>query len=322
MLESREKLKEEKEEDMAVYTYLSKEDINNIAKEYDLVIYSFEGVPEGILNSNYLLNTDRGRFILRVLEGNRSFESEKEELNFLLELNKIIPCTIPCETQAGETLIRYNNKLMSLFYYIDGKKIEEITPYYLKEIGILLGKLHNFSNNKVINRKTRIDEDYYLKKINLNSVNIPKGDIDEITKLYNKLLKIDFTSLPQGIIHNDIFPDNVFVKDNRIVGILDFNDATTAPFIFDIGIVINFWIRVKRFDSRKEREYIKIFLDAYESIRKLTSKERELLDMGILKMALAFILVRIDRLIVRKEESALIEQKSYKELMSLLKYFN
>lgn len=322
MLESREKLKEEKEEDMAVYTYLSKEDINNIAKEYDLVIYSFEGVPEGILNSNYLLNTDRGRFILRVLEGNRSFESEKEELDFLLELNKIIPCTIPCETQAGETLIRYNNKLMSLFYYIDGKKIEEITPYYLKEIGILLGKLHNFSNNKVINRKTRIDEDYYLKKINLNSVNIPKGDIDEITKLYNKLLKIDFTSLPQGIIHNDIFPDNVFVKDNRIVGILDFNDATTAPFIFDIGIVINFWIRVKRFDSRKEREYIKIFLDAYESIRKLTSKERDLLDMGILKMALAFILVRIDRLIVRKEESALIEQKSYKELMSLLKYFN
>lgn len=322
MLEFREKLKEEKEEDMAVYTYLSKEDINNIAKEYDLVVYSFEGVPEGILNSNYLLNTDRGRFILRVLEGNRSFESEKEELDFLLELNKIIPCTIPCETQAGETLIRYNNKLMSLFYYIDGKKIEEITPYYLKEIGILLGKLHNFSNNKVINRKTRIDEDYYLKKINLNSVNIPKGDIDEITKLYNKLLKIDFTSLPQGIIHNDIFPDNVFVKDNRIVGILDFNDATTAPFIFDIGIVINFWIRVKRFDSRKEREYIKIFLDAYESIRKLTSKERELLDMGILKMALAFILVRIDRLIVRKEESALIEQKSYKELMSLLKYFN
>ena len=322
MLEFREKLKEEKEEDMAVYTYLSKEDINNIAKEYDLVVYSFEGVPEGILNSNYLLNTDRGRFILRVLEGNRSFESEKEELDFLLELNKIIPCTIPCETQAGETLIRYNNKLMSLFYYIDGKKIEEITPYYLKEIGILLGKLHNFSNNKVINRKTRIDEDYYLKKINLNSVNIPKGDIDEITKLYNKLLKIDFTSLPQGIIHNDIFPDNVFVKDNRIVGILDFNDATTAPFIFDIGIVINFWIRVKRFDSRKEREYIKIFLDAYESIRKLTSKERELLDMGILKMALAFILVRIDRLIVRKEENALIEEKSYKELMSLLKYFN
>lgn len=321
MLKFREKLKEEKEEDMAVYTYLSKEDINNIAKEYDLVVYSFEGIPEGILNSNYLLNTDRGRFILRVLEGNRSFESEKEELDFLLELNKIIPCTIPCETKFGETLIRYNNKLMSLFYYIDGEKIEEITTDYLKEIGILLGKLHKFSENKVISRKTRIDENYYFKKLNLSSVNIPKADIDEISKLYNKLSKIDFTSLPKGIIHNDIFPDNVFVKDGKIVGILDFNDATTAPFIFDIGIVINFWIRIKRFDSIQERECIKIFLDAYESIRKLTSKERELLDMGILKMALAFILVRIDRLIVRKEENALIEEKSYKELMLLLKYF-
>lgn len=306
---------------MAVYTYLSKEDINNIAKEYDLMVYSFEGIPEGILNTNYLLNTDRGKFILRVLEGNRSFDSEKEELDFLLELNKIIPCTIPYKTKFGATLIRYNNKLMSLFYYIDGEKIEKITPDYLKEIGILLGKLHNFSQNKIISRKTRIDENYYFKKLNLNSVNIPKVDIDEISKLYNKLSEIDFTSLPHGIIHNDIFPDNVFVKNNKIVGILDFNDATTAPFIFDIGIVINFWIRIKRFDSTQEREYIKIFLDAYESIRKLTSKEWELLDMGILKMALAFILVRIDRLIVRKEESALIEEKSYKELMLLLKYF-
>lgn len=306
---------------MAVYTHLNKEDINNIAKEYDLMVYSFKGIPDGILNTNYLLNTDRGKFILRVLEGNRSFDSEKEELDFLLELNKIIPCTIPYKTKSGATLIRYNNKLMSLFYYIDGEKIEKITPDYLKEIGILLGKLHNFSQNKIISRKTRIDENYYFKKLNLKSVNIPKVDIDEISKLYNKLSKINFTSLPHGIIHNDIFPDNVFVKDNKIVGILDFNDATTAPFIFDIGIVINFWIRIKRFDSTQEREYIKIFLDAYESIRKLTSKEWELLDMGILKMALAFILVRIDRLIVRKEESALIEEKSYKELMLLLKYF-
>lgn len=306
---------------MAVYTHLNKEDINNIAKEYDLMVYSFKGIPEGILNTNYLLNTDKGKFILRVLEGNRSFNSEKEELDFLLQLNGIIPCTIPYKTKSSEILIRYNSKLMSLFYYIDGEKIEEITPNYLKEIGILLGKFHKFSQNKIISRKTRIDENHYFKKLNLNSVNIPKTDIDEISKLYNKLSKIDFTSLPQGIIHNDIFPDNVFVKDNKIVGILDFNDATTAPFIFDIGIVINFWIRIKRFDPAQEEKYIKIFLDAYESIRKLTSKEKELLDMGILKMALAFILVRIDRLIVRKEENALIEQKSYKELMLLLKYF-
>lgn len=306
---------------MAVYTYFNKEEINNIAKEYELVVYSFEGIPEGILNSNYLLNTDRGKFILRVLEGNRSFNSEKEELDFLLQLKEIIPCTIPFKAKSGEILIRYNNKLMSLFYYIDGEKIEEITPNYLEEIGILLGKFHKFSQNKTITRKTRIDENYYFKKLDLNAINIPKVDINEILRLYNKLSKVDFTSLPQGIIHNDIFPDNVLVKNNKIVGILDFNDAITAPFIFDIGIIINFWIRIKRFNSVQEREYIKIFLDAYESIRKLTSKERKLMDMGILKMALAFILVRIDRLIVRKEENALIEQKSYKELMLLLSYY-
>lgn len=306
---------------MAVYTHLNFEDIVNITKQYNLIVYSFEGIPEGILNTNYLLYTDRGKFILRVLEGNRSFESEKEELDFLLELSKIIPCTVPVKTSNEETLIKYKNKLMSLFYYIDGKKIEKVTPNYLKKIGVLLGKLHKFSLNKRINRKTRIDDNYYLKKLNLNSVDINKEDREEILRLHKKIIDIDFEFLPKGIIHNDIFPDNVFINNNDIVGILDFNDATFAPFIFDIGIIINFWIRIKKLNPVQEKEYIKIFLNAYESERRLSIQEKKLLDMGILKMALAFILVRIDRLIVRKEENILIEKKSYKSLMYLLKYF-
>lgn len=307
---------------MAVYTHLNFEDMANITKQYNLIVYSFEGIPEGILNTNYLLYTDKGKLILRVLEGNRSFESEKEELDFLLELSKIIPCTVPFKTVNGETLIRYKDKLMSLFYYIEGKKIEKITPDYLTQIGILLGKFHKFSQNKVINRKTRIDDNYYLSKLNLDCVDIEKEEREKILRLHKKLTDIDFLSLPKGIVHNDIFPDNVFVNNNNIVGILDFNDATFAPFIFDIGIIINFWIRIKKLNSIQEKEHIKIFLNAYESIRKLTIKEKELLNMGILKMALAFILVRIDRLIVRKEENILIEKKSYKNLMYLLKYFD
>lgn len=307
---------------MAVYTHLNLEEIKEIGKKYNLVVNSFEGIPEGILNTNYLLYTDKGKFILRVLEGNRSFYSEKQELDFLLELNRIIPCTIPYQTKNKECLIRYKDKLMSIFYYIDGKKIENITPNYLKQIGVLLGKFHNFSKGKIIDRKSRVDDIYYLKKLNLKEIEIPKEDKEKILETSNKVLKIDFSNLPTGIIHNDIFPDNVFVKDEKIIGILDFNDATSAPFIFDIAIIINFWIKINNFDLKKEKEYIDIFLNSYETIRKLSFEEKKLLDMGILKMALIFILLRIDRLIVRKEENILIENKSYKNLMTLLKNNN
>ncbi|MDO4588931.1 MAG: phosphotransferase, partial [Fusobacterium sp.] len=181
---------------------------------------------------------------------------------------------------------------------------------------------HNFSKGKIIDRKSRVDDIYYLKKLNLKEIEIPREDKEKILETSNRVLKIDFSNLPTGIIHNDIFPDNVFVKDEKIIGILDFNDATSAPFIFDIAIIINFWIKINNFDFKKEKEYIDIFLNSYETIRKLSFEEKKLLDMGILKMALIFILLRIDRLIVRKEENILIENKSYKNLMTLLKNNN
>lgn len=306
---------------MAVYTVFDREDIIAITKKYELVLYSFEGIKEGILNTNYLLNTNKGKFVLRILEGNRSFDSEKEELNFLLEVRKIIPCTVPYKTSDNETLIIYKNKMMSLFYFIDGKKLEETTPYYLQKIGTLLGKFHNFSLGKTLNRKTRIDEQYYFSKINIEDIPVSSEEKNKISQLCLKLKDTDFSKLPKGIIHSDIFPDNIFIKNNEIVGILDFNDAVTAPLIFDLGIVINYWIRINNWSKEKKKLYTEIFLTAYEEIRQLTEEEKKLLDMGTLKMALAFILLRMDRALIKNKPDILIEDKTYLELLPLLKYY-
>lgn len=307
---------------MAVYTVLNMEEVVEISNKYALTFYSFQGIREGILNTNYLLETNKGKFVLRILEGHRSFESEKKELDFLLELDGIIPCTVPYMTPEGETLVTYKNRLVSLFYYIEGKKLESITPDYLQQIGTLLALFHNFSQGKKLDRKTRIDEQYYFNKLNIAEIPISLKEKNSITLLCSRLKNIDFSALPTGIIHSDIFPDNIFVKDGKINGILDFNDSVTAPLIFDIGVIINYWIRINNFSPEKEREYISIFLNAYEKVRKLTPEEKKLLDMATLKMALAFILLRIDRLIVRKETGILIEEKSYAELLPLLRYYN
>lgn len=307
---------------MAVYTVLDIEDITTILAKYDLIPLQYEGIKDGILNTNYLIFTTKGKFVLRVLEGHRSYEAEKEELNFLLELNTIIPCSVPCSTVDGEVLIKYNGRMMSLFYFIEGKKLTEINENFLTQIGNLLGKMHLFSKNKVLNRKTRIDENYYFSKIDMKQIPIIKEEKKNLLSLYEKISMTDFSSLPCGVIHNDIFPDNIFVKNGVISGIIDFNDSTYAPFIFDLGIVINYWIRINNFPPKIEKKYVDVFLASYESVRKLTPEEKSLLDMGILKMALAFIFLRINKFSVEDNQNILIEDKTYYELLPLLKYYN
>ena len=307
---------------MAVYTVLNIEDITTILAKYNLTPLHYEGIKDGILNTNYLIFTSEGKFVLRVLEGHRSYEAEKEELDFLLELNTIIPCSVPCSTIDGEVLIKYNGRMMSLFYFIEGEKLTEINEHFLSQIGILLGKMHLFSKNKILNRKTRIDEKYYFSKIDMTKVPIAEDEKKNLLSLYKKVSMIDFSSLPCGVIHNDIFPDNILIKDGFISGIIDFNDSSYAPFIFDLGIVINYWIRIKNFSPETEKKYIEVFLTSYESIRKLSTIEKSLLDMGILKMALAFIFLRINKFSVEDNQNILIEDKTYYELLPLLKYYH
>ncbi|WP_462350637.1 homoserine kinase [Fusobacterium varium] len=307
---------------MAVYTVLNIKDITTILTKYNLIPLHYEGIKDGILNTNYLIFTAKGKFVLRVLEGHRSYEAEKEELDFLLELNDIIPCSLPCSTKDGKILIEYNGKMMTLFYFIEGEKLTEINEHFLSQIGIILGKMHLFSKNKILNRKTRIDEKYYFSKIDMTKVPIAEDEKKNLLSLYKKVSMIDFSSLPCGVIHNDIFPDNILIKDGFISGIIDFNDSSYAPFIFDLGIVINYWIRIKNFSPETEKKYIEVFLTSYESIRKLSTIEKSLLDMGILKMALAFIFLRINKFSVEDNQNILIEDKTYYELLPLLKYYH
>ena len=156
----------------------------------------------------------------------------------------------------------------------------------------------------------------------MTKVPIAEDEKKNLLSLYKKVSMIDFSSLPCGVIHNDIFPDNILIKDGFISGIIDFNDSSYAPFIFDLGIVINYWIRIKNFSPETEKKYIEVFLTSYESIRKLSTIEKYLLDMGILKMALAFIFLRINKFSVEDNQNILIEDKTYYELLPLLKYYH
>lgn len=236
---------------MAVYTNLEKNEIENILLNYDLKLYKFFRIKKGLLNTNYFIGTNKGEFILRIFEGERKFEDENLELDFLLKIKNIIPCCIPLKTTTNKNYVVYKEKMIAIFEYIKGEPIKKINKKIIIEIANYLGKLHNFSYGKTLDRTSRIDLKYYYKNIDFNSIQISSKDKNIILEKYNLIKDIDFNILPSGIIHSDIFPDNILIDDkDNIVGILDFNESCTGPFIFDIAIIINFWIKIFKFEKK------------------------------------------------------------------------
>ncbi|WP_300343082.1 homoserine kinase [Fusobacterium sp.] len=306
---------------MAVYTKFSLEDIEDILVNYRLTLRNYHMIKNGILNTNYYLECLEGRFILRIFEGGRKFEEEEKELEFLLNIKEIIPCCIPIKTIENKNYIVKANKMVAIFKFIEGEAIKIVNEKLLTEIGEYLGKLHRYSSGKLLIRKSRIDMENYYNKIDFNFIPISAMEKIKIRSLYEEVKHFDFSKLPGGIIHNDIFPDNVFIKNGSIVGILDFNESQTAPFIYDLAIVINYWIRINNFNKQTEERYTEIFINSYEKYRRLELQEKRALNKALKKMAITFILLRFDKFIIQNLEGVLIEDKNYTQLLPLLKYY-
>ncbi len=309
---------------MAVYTKLANNDIEGLLENYmigDLISYS--EIPEGILNTNYLIESTSGRYVLRLLEGEREIHEELKELNMLsfLSENKV-PCPIALSTKDSSNYLMIQEKIASLFTFIEGEKVVEITDDSIMEIGIKLGRMHKLLANKEIERKgRRIDMQYFYNLIRESDLkSILGSDYDLLMSLYTRASAIDYSIVPQGIIHNDIFPDNVFIKDNEITGIIDFNDSLRGPLIFDLAIVINFWIRDK-VKSEERRIYLeKLFIDHYESERRLEDSERLLLKEALLRVLLTFIFLRVNKFHIEENTGANMEFKDYRGILPLLKF--
>ena len=304
---------------MAVYTKLTTEHRENIKTLYNLNANAdFIEIPEGILNTNYLVKDRDKKYVFRLLEGQRNINEELKELELLSFLNKNdISCPQASINNLGKNHMFIQEKMGCLFNFIPGEKVNNIDCDVLQKIGSTLGKLHNLSKDRSIERTRKIDLDFFHEKISkVDLKNILKEDHDLIMGKYKEIKKIDFSNLPRGIVHNDIFPDNVFMGEK--LSLIDFNDCIKAPLVIDLAIVINFWIKIKEFNKDKENKLIKIFLDSYEKERKLLPEEKKLLKKMVLKMALTFIFLRINKFYVEDNSGTNMEVKSYKDLLILL----
>ena len=308
---------------MGVFTNLFQDEIDFIEKKYKIKILEIKNIDNGILNSNFYIKTKNKKYILRIYEANRTIDEEKQELILLDRIVDFIPVSIAIKNIDNEYISIFNNKKFALFEYIDGNSITKIDTHIIREIAIYLGKLHSFSKDfsfEEYNRKTRIDFNFYYNEIKKSEIDFKFKN--ELLNSADKINGFDFSILPSGVIHGDIFPDNVLLDDyNNIKVIFDFNESYYAPFIFDIAIVINFWIKINDFDFFTENNLIRDFLNYYSKYRKITKEELKSLDIACKKIALTFIFLRIykEKIDNSYQKAISIQEKSYLDLIKLIK---
>lgn len=305
---------------MAVYTVLTESEIGEIINQYNVgKMVKYNGISKGIMNSNYLIETENNKYILRILEGDRVIEEEKKELKYLEHLSiNGIPCPSVIINKEGKDFVMVQNKMASLFSFLNGKEVLMPNEKTLNDVGKIIAKMHNLSKGLKLSRDEGIDLGYLYKCVIKNREKLKTildKDYDAIEEKVQNAFNAKFSELPSGIIHNDIFPDNVFIDNGNISGIIDFNDAVTGPFIHDIAIVLNFWI----FNNYKEysQNLTNAFLTGYNEVRNLEEKELELLPAALDKAALTFLFLRLKKFYF-DEGDAEREFKDYKDLLPLV----
>jgi len=284
---------------MAVYTKIDKKEITFIAKEFNLKkIIKFKGIKNGIENTNYLLKTKYQKYILTIFEK----RVQKKDLPFFMklmdELNKnSINCPKPLKNIKDKYLTIVKNKPACIVTFLDGKDKKNLNNKNCYDLGKNIGRLHKVSNNIKLYRKNSMsinNLDKLLKSIKFKSKNIVPN-LKSILKMNLKEIKKKWPrNLPEGIIHGDLFIDNIFFKKNKFAGFIDFYFSCNDYSMYEIAICINALCLTKKKNKFfLNNEKVKNLIKGYQKVRKISQREKNALNLLCRAAALRYLLTRI-----------------------------
>ena len=284
---------------MAVYTKLNKGSIEEILSNYNLgVLDTFHGIEEGIENTNYFLSINKKKFILTIYEKRVKSNELPFFSDLMTHLNKAgFKCPVPIINNQKKTITKFEDKNLMLVSFLEGKAKQNLSPDNCKSIGIEVARMHELTKN------------FKPKRQNNLSIQSWRGMFDSVkdqcSKLHTDLPKLIEENLkdveknwphdlPRGIIHADLFHDNIFFLKDNFSGIIDFYFSCEDFFSFEIAICFN----ALCFDGVKENLSFNVtkaknFVDGYSSIRKLTDQEKQSIKVLSQGAALRFLLTRV-----------------------------
>ena len=314
---------------MAVYTKLNEIDILSIISNYPLGnLIQFKGIEEGIENTNYFIKTKKGKFILTIFEN----RVDTKEIPFFINLMKFLNnnnfiSPKPLENKEGDILNKFKKKKYILVNFLEGKPRINIKPNDCYLIGNLVGDLQYKSKNFDLIRKNSLSLEGCNKIFKACKNSIPEREVNILSIGLYDLIEYSLsdclekwpTHLQKGIIHGDLFPDNVFFSNNKVSGVIDFYFSCVDIKIYEIAIVINAWCFDKNNTLNIER--VKNLIKGFTLNNKLTRDELYNLHILSKGAALRFLITRLFDW-YNTPQNSYVKRKDPKEYIDKLLYFN
>jgi homoserine kinase type II len=309
---------------MAVYTDVSDQELDALLDTYNIgEALACKGIAEGVENSNFLLHTTNGFYILTLYEK----RVNKAELPFFLGLmqhlaeNGYVSPT-PLTTKDGETLTEVAGRPAAIIEFLDGRSVRRPGPDHCQLLGDSLARLHVAAADFKITRENGLSIHSWRPLFEASLADdhtnmVSANERAEVLKELNHLEENWPDSLPSGVIHADLFPDNIFFLNNQVSGVIDYYFACNDFLAYDLAVCMNAWCFESdaSFNITKARKLLR----AYTQVREISPQELEALPLLCQGAAIRFYLTRLYDWI-NQVEGALVKPKNPTEYLKKIRF--
>ena len=307
---------------MAVYTSVTKSELENFLEQYNLgKLISYEGIIEGIENTNYKIIMEEGGFILTIFEK----RVDPQDLPFFMNLQKHLSvhgfhCPIPVENKDKNIVNSLCNKKAIIISFLEGKKIDNPQSHHCLQVGEMISKFQQITKTFDYSRKNTLDIDkwkFILSKC-LEITNHDFTNLIEPMKIELHYLQQCWPkNMPQGIIHGDLFKDNIFFQNEKLSGLIDFYFSCNDFYAYELAITTNAWC----FDIKKgfNLNNFESLLNGYQINSNISSDEKKNFNTLLRGAAMRILVTRLhDQLF--HPDGAMVIPKDPLEYFTILKW--
>jgi len=307
---------------MAVYTNVDDTALGTFLTRYDLGnVLSFAGIAEGVENSNYLLRTDRSNYILTLYEK----RVDPNDLPFFLELmetlaNAGMSCPLPVPASDGSVLQELEGRPCAIFTFLDGTSSRYPNREKCHQLGEALAEMHLKAADMKRHRPNALGPMAWqplFASVKKHADDLGTGMAEGIQDRLDSIIADWPIDLPEGVIHADLFPNNVLFIGDRLTGLIDFYFACEDILAYDLGICLNSWCFEAdgSFNMTKSRAMIR----GYNAVRPLSKAEAEAIPILAAGSAMRFFLTRLYDWI-HTPADALVSPKDPMEYWAILRF--
>lgn len=277
---------------MSVYTIIEENELNAFLLNYNVgELDDFQGISDGIENTNYFVNTSKGRFVLTIFE-QHSFEEMQYYLNLMHHLSDHkVPSANPVADKQGRYLSEFKGKPIALVERLNGGSIIKATVNHCQQLGEAIGKMHSAGLSYDAHQKNPRGPAWCQHTAHQVMSKLSESEQTVLDKEIHFQKEKRHADLPRGVVHADLFRDNALWDENNFSGIIDFYYSCDDVLLYDLAVTANDWCTNDDFTLNKDKVFA--LLTSYHAFRPLTDHEQEYWPAMLRAGALRFWLSRL-----------------------------